>query len=191
MKIKSIIISLLFSSASLFAGNPVEDFTTNPLLENANISLLVKDLRTGETLYKFRPKSLTTPASTMKLVTTSTVLELFGPEYRFETKLMIDGNVTKDSVLNGNLYVVGGGDPTLGSEKLGEKDFFPKWIRAVRNAGIKKISGRVIADESFFESQVVNPKWTWEEYNYRARCCLFLRCSLFVRQKCLWRNSSQ
>jgi len=169
MKIKSIIISLLFSSASLFAGNPVEDFTTNPLLENANISLLVKDLRTGETLYKFRPKSLTTPASTMKLVTTSTVLELFGPEYRFETKLMIDGNVTKDSVLNGNLYVVGGGDPTLGSEKLGEKDFFPKWIRAVRNAGIKKISGRVIADESFFESQVVNPKWTWEDMgNYYA-----------------------
>ena len=169
MKIKSIIISLLLLNASLFAANPVEDFTTSPLLENANISLLVRDLRTGETLYKFRPKSLTTPASTMKLVTTSTVLELFGPEYRFETKLIIDGSVTKDSVLSGDLYVVGGGDPTLGSEKLGEKDFFPKWIRAVRNAGIRKINGRIIADESFFESQVVNPKWTWEDMgNYYA-----------------------
>ena len=169
MKIKSIIFFLVFSTTLLFAGNPIDEFTKSPLLENANVSLLVKDLKTGETLYQYRPNSLATPASTMKLVTTSTILELFGPDFRFETKLKIDGNVTKDSVLNGNLYVIGGGDPTLGSEKLGEKDFFPQWIKAVRRAGIKKITGRIIADESFFESQVINPKWTWEDMgNYYA-----------------------
>ena len=169
MKIKSIILILVFSTTLLFAGNPIDEFTKSPLLENANVSLLVKDLKTGETLYQYRPNSLATPASTMKLVTTSTILELFGPDFRFETKLKIDGNVTKDSVLNGNLYVIGGGDPTLGSEKLGEKDFFPQWIKAVRRAGIKKITGRIIADESFFESQVINPKWTWEDMgNYYA-----------------------
>jgi D-alanyl-D-alanine carboxypeptidase/D-alanyl-D-alanine-endopeptidase (penicillin-binding protein 4) len=169
MKIKSIILILVFSTTLLFAGNPIDEFTKSPLLENANVSLLVKDLKTGETLYQYRPNSLATPASTMKLVTTSTILELFGSDFRFETKLEIDGNVTKDSVLNGNLYVIGGGDPTLGSEKLGEKDFFPKWIKAVRRAGIKKITGRIIADESFFESQVINPKWTWEDMgNYYA-----------------------
>ena len=169
MKIKQIFFFLLFPALSLFAGNPVDEFTQSTLLENANISLLVKDLKTGETLYQYRPNSLATPASTMKLVTTSTILELFGPDFRFQTKLEIDGNVNKDSVLNGNLYIVGGGDPTLGSEKLGEKDFFPKWIKAVRSAGIKKITGRIIADESFFESQVINPKWTWEDMgNYYA-----------------------
>ena len=144
MKIKQIFFFLLFPALSLFAGNPVDEFTQSTLLENANISLLVKDLKTGETLYQYRPNSLATPASTMKLVTTSTILELFGPDFRFQTKLEIDGNVNKDSVLNGNLYIVGGGDPTLGSEKLGEKDFFPKWIKAVRSAGIKKITGIIM-----------------------------------------------
>jgi serine-type D-Ala-D-Ala carboxypeptidase/endopeptidase (penicillin-binding protein 4) len=163
---------LLFSSASIAftsAKNPVDEFVESPLLKNANISLLVKDAATNQTLYQYRPNSCTTPASTMKLVTTATALELFGSDYRFETRLAVNGKITKDSVLEGDLIVYGGGDPTLGSEKLGEKSFLPKWIAAIRAAGIKKINGRIIADESNFEDQVVNPKWTWEDMgNYYA-----------------------
>ncbi len=170
MKVKLIVFTLLFSTSGLLrAGNPLDDFVGSQLLENANISLLVKDLNTGRIVSQYRSKNLTTPASTMKLVTTSTVLELLGPDFCFETKLEVDGEITKDSVLNGNLYVVGGGDPTLGSDKLGEKDFFPAWTEALKKAGVKKIKGRIIADESIFESQVSNPKWTWEDMgNYYA-----------------------
>jgi D-alanyl-D-alanine carboxypeptidase/D-alanyl-D-alanine-endopeptidase (penicillin-binding protein 4) len=169
MKMRQIILVLLFSTSLLYAANPLDAFVKSPLLENANVSLLVKDLNTGVVLSQYRSKNLTIPASTMKLVTTSTALELFGPEFRFETKLKIHGNITKDSVLNGDLYVVGGGDPTLGSEKLGEKDFFLSWIEALKKAGVRKITGRIIADESIFESQVINPKWTWEDMgNYYA-----------------------
>ncbi|MFT3753018.1 MAG: D-alanyl-D-alanine carboxypeptidase [Paludibacter sp.] len=169
MKIKQFFLLCLFPVLPVFAGNPVDDFAKSPLLENANVSLLVSDANTGQALYQFRPKSLATPASTMKLVTTATALELLGPDFCFETKLEIDGKVSADSILAGNLYIHGGGDPTLGSEKLGEKDFFPQWIQAVKNAGIKKITGQIIADATLFDDEGVNPRWTWEDMgNYYA-----------------------
>lgn len=169
MRTKYTFLLLLFVLFKSYATTPVEDFTQNQLLKNANVSLLIKDLATGEIISDYRSNSVATPASTMKVVTTATILELLGPDYRFETKLYIDGKIDNDSTLNGNLYIRGGGDPTLGSDKAGEKDFFPKWIEAIKKVGIKSIKGRIIADESIFESQVINPKWTWEDMgNYYA-----------------------
>lgn len=169
MKKLNICLSLLLLCTFIYAGNPVANFINNPLLENANVSLLVKDLNTGETLYQLRSRNVATPASTMKVITTATALELLGSDFRFETKLEIDGYINNEGTLNGNLYIRGGGDPTLGSDKLGVKEFLPKWIEAVRNAGIRKINGRLIADESIFEQQVINPKWTWQDMgNYYA-----------------------
>ena len=160
MRFKQTVLFIFFPFLALIAANPVDNFVQNPLLVNANVSLLVKDLKTNEILYQYRPTSLSTPASTMKVVTTATMLELFGPDYRFETRLEIDGTISNDSLLNGNLYIIGGADPTLGSEKLGEKNFLPKWVDAIKKAGINKISGRIMSDETIFEDQVVNPKWT-------------------------------
>jgi D-alanyl-D-alanine carboxypeptidase/D-alanyl-D-alanine-endopeptidase (penicillin-binding protein 4) len=96
-------------------------------------------------------------------------LELLGADFRFQTRLEVDGKVTADGVLNGNLYIRGGGDPTLGSEKLGDTTFLVKWVEAIKNRGIRKINGRVIADAGLFDDEGVNPKWTWEDMgNYYA-----------------------
>ena len=94
MRFKQILFLLLFPPILLFAAKPVEKFVQSPLLANANISLLVKDLKTNKTLCQYRPENLVTPASTMKLVTTATILELFGPDFRFETRLEIDGTIS-------------------------------------------------------------------------------------------------
>ena len=153
----------------VMAKNPVVDFVNNPLLENANISLLVKDLSTNKTLFQYRPNNSTIPASTMKLVTTAAALEILGPKFCFQTKLEIDGKINSEGVLNGNLYIRGGGDPTLGSEHLGDKDFLLKWVEEVKKAGIKQINGQIIADGTIYDDLGVNPKWTWEDIgNYYA-----------------------
>jgi len=166
--ITSIILFSIFSNF-VFASNPVNNFISNPLLKNANIGLLVKDLKTGKTLYEWGSHRSNIPASTMKLVTTSTALELYGPDFRFETNIEIDGEITTDSTLKGNLYIRGGGDPTLGSDKIGDKDFLTKWIAAIKKAGIKNIKGKIIADPGIFDQQVINPRWTWEDMgNYYA-----------------------
>jgi len=169
MKKISIIIPFFLLTIQLVAKNPVDDFVKNQILENANISLLVNDLKTNETLYQFRPKCSTIPASTMKVVTTTTALELLGPDFHFQTTLEIDGKVNGDSVLFGNLFIRGGGDPTLGSSHIGDADFLTKWAAAVKQAGIRKIKGRIIADSGLYDSEGINPRWTWEDIgNYYA-----------------------
>jgi len=169
MKKTIFIFSAILLTVQLFAKNPIDDFVNNKLLENASISLLVKDLDSNQTILEFRPKTSITPASTMKLVTTATALELLGPNFRFQTSLEIDGNLSSDSILNGDLYIRGSGDPTLGSNCFDNVDFLRNWAEAVKKAGIKKITGSVIPDASIFDDEGVNPKWTWEDIgNYYA-----------------------
>ena len=169
MKKLNFIIALLLFSILTFAKSPLDGLVNNSLLQNANISLLVRDVATNTTVCEYHSKNSVVPASTMKLVTTATALELLGADFRFQTRLEVDGKVTADGVLNGNLYIRGGGDPTLGSEKLGDTTFLVKWVEAIKNRGIRKINGRVIADAGLFDDEGVNPKWTWEDMgNYYA-----------------------
>jgi D-alanyl-D-alanine carboxypeptidase/D-alanyl-D-alanine-endopeptidase (penicillin-binding protein 4) len=104
----------------------------------------------------------------MKLVTTATALEMLGPDFRFSTTLEIDGE-TERWGFEWQSHFRGGGDPTLGSAKMGDQDFMNKWVEAVKSAGIKKVNGRIIANTSIFDQQVVNPRWIWEDMgNYYA-----------------------
>lgn len=156
-------------SLHLSAATPVQQFVNDKLMSSANISILVNNLSTGNTVCDFRCKNVTITASTMKVITTATALELFGAEYKFETRLEIDGTLSKDSVLKGNLYIRAGGDPTLGSDKLGDKDFLNQWISMIRLAGINTIQGQIIVINDIFDNEVINRKWTWEDMgNYYA-----------------------
>jgi D-alanyl-D-alanine carboxypeptidase/D-alanyl-D-alanine-endopeptidase (penicillin-binding protein 4) len=161
--------TLLIVAISIQAQRPADNFRKNILLQNANISLLVKDLATGKIIEEYNSHNSVVPASTMKVVTTASALELLGSDFRFKTTIELDGEIAKDGTLNGNIYIKGGGDPTLGSSKIGDNDFLQKWVEAVRAAGIKKINGKIIACESMYEKQVINPRWTWEDMgNYYA-----------------------
>ena len=102
-------------------------------------------------------------ASTMKTITTGVALELLGPDFRFETSLAYDGYI-RDSILFGNLYIVGGGDPTLGSTDTVATHLdtlFSTWCNAVKGVGIKKIDGFVVADDTFFENEAIPQSWSW------------------------------
>lgn len=160
---------LLFFSLHLNAVTPVQQFVNDKLMSSANISILVKDLSTGNTICDYRSKNASVTASTMKVITTATALELFGEEYKFETRLETDGTLSKDSVLKGNLHIRASGDPTLGSEKIGDKDFLNQWVTVIRLAGINTIQGQIIVLDNIFDNEVINRKWTWEDMgNYYA-----------------------
>lgn len=168
-KIISVFVLTTILSSLSFATGPLTKFTDNVLLRDANISVLVKDLKTGTVLHKSNERKSIMPASTMKLVTTASALEMLGPEFRFETRIEIDGRIGTDSTLFGNIYIKGGGDPTLGSEYMGNPDFLNIWAAEIKKAGIKTIAGRIFTDESIYNSEAINPKWTWEDIgNYYA-----------------------
>lgn len=133
-------------------------------------SIFVVDLTSGRTLSASNESIPLVPASTLKLVTTATALELLGPDHRFETALDYVGEV-KEGVLMGDLVIKGGGDPTLGSKHVGSSQwvFLDTWINQVKAAGIKQINGRIVADASYFDDEPLSPYWLWEDIgNYYA-----------------------
>lgn len=177
MKVTKYMIRILPALCGMVAGclplraaTPVEKLCDNSLLCNATIGLLVQDARTGETVAELNPRQCLTPASTMKLVSTAAALELLGADFRFETHVQAEGEVDADGVLHGNLYIRGGGDPTLGSQRvMGGRGFLPYWVNAVKRAGIRAVDGRVVADDGLFDLEGVNPQWSWEDIgNYYA-----------------------
>ncbi len=164
-------LSLCALSEPIYAQNVqqiADRFVEHPYIQNANVSLQIYNLQTGEILAEHRPKNVIPPASTMKLITSASAMELLGPDFRFSTFIETDGTI-QDGVLQGNIYVRGTGDPSLGSQRVGDRNFLYKWARALRQHGIRQINGKVIADVSYFDGDAVNPQWIWEDIgNYYA-----------------------
>ena len=167
----ALIISLLwvclcgcFAEAEHLLGALLEQKAT----QGANIGIYIKNLTTGDIYADYRSEALLVPASTMKILTTATALELLGSDFRFETYLQTNGKI-ENGILHGNLYIYGKGDPTLGSQKVGNQNFLSVWVQELKRLGIRQIDGDIIADASFFDGDAINPQWIWEDIgNYYA-----------------------
>lgn len=172
---KLLILSALLLAAPCRASAAQLDGTINKLasapgVANASWGLSVKDL-SGKTIARRNPALNLTPASIIKVMVTAAALEKFGPGKTFITGLYHDGSVS-NGFLNGNLYIRGGGDPSLGSQLIKDapplEEVYRSWAEALKAAGIKVINGAVAGDESAFES--LQPgSWAWEDIgNYYA-----------------------
>ncbi len=105
------------------------------------------------------------PASSLKIAVTYPAWKVLGPEYHFQTRLLFDGDI-KDSILHGNLFLQGRGDPTLGSRRFantGLDSVFSRLYRLIHDAGIRQVAGGVIADPSYYGDETVAGSWTWED----------------------------
>ncbi len=144
----------------------INRWTRQDILKHATIGLYMEDAATGLTLGAFNAQLSLVPASTLKLLTTATALEILGPDYRFSTRLAVSGTVSNDS-LAGDLVIVGGGDPALGSKYFRDhylKDYFlGSWIDSLYAYKIRYISGNIIPDASIYDDQTIPPTWIWED----------------------------
>ena len=121
--------------------------------ESISISVVEIELgRPGKSISKtqvdWRADAAMNPASTMKILTTLTSLDMLGPQYRWRTNLFTDG-VIRQGLLKGNIYLQGTGDPKLIPEELA------KMMKALKNLGIGKIDGNLIFDRSAYASSVM------------------------------------
>lgn len=127
----------------------------------------------GEELFSVHSQLRLAPASTLKLLTSAAALETFGPQHRFQTRIYMDGTLSANGTLEGNLYIRGGGDPTLGSKRvqgsLAWQDLLKEWAHKIQTAGIKQINGNIYADETLFEGPSLPTKTNWQNMgNYFA-----------------------
>lgn len=124
------------------------------------------DLESGEKIGTYNENIAITPASVLKVITSATALEVLGADTRLETKLLYDGSVDSEGVLKGNIYIVGGGDPTLGSDgiKIKQTAFMEEWLEKIKSAKIKKVQGDIIVIDNLFGYVGVEEKWLWEDF---------------------------
>ncbi|MFJ7884963.1 D-alanyl-D-alanine carboxypeptidase/D-alanyl-D-alanine-endopeptidase [Pseudomonas sp. NPDC096917] len=113
-------------------------------LQNDALSLVLLPLTGPGTPTVFNADVSMNPASTMKLVTTYAALEMLGPTHQWKTEFYTDGTLN-NGILQGNLYLKGGGDPKLNMEKL--------WLlmRDLRANGVQQVTGDLVLDRNFFE----------------------------------------
>lgn len=119
------------------------------------VGLLVKSLKDDRVLYSKDAEKMLIPASCLKLIVTSTALEKLGPDYKFKTELLLNG-VQEGDTLKGDVVLKGYGDSSLdttGLEQMADK---------LQAAQIKKVSGDLIVDDSYFDKQRFGNGWNWD-----------------------------
>ena len=109
------------------------------------------------------PDKVFIPASTMKLISSASAFEVLGADYRFKTRICYSGKIGKNGTLKGDLIVVGGADPALGSEYFEEHyfNFLKNWAKAIKEAGITRVDGNLVFDASIYDTERVPDSWVW------------------------------
>ena len=119
----------------------------------------------GDTLLWFTPEKRLVPASNMKLLTTGAALLRLGGNFRYKTVFASEA-APADSVLEGNLYIIGGGDPLIGEifpYLPSRESTFGKWRKVLTGNGIKAIRGNIVAVGGYFGSERYHPDWSGED----------------------------
>lgn len=132
-------------------------------LDASLIGISIRSFDTGEVLYNHHGKTRMNPASNMKLLTGAAALSVLGEDHTFPTEIATNGDI-EDGTLKGNLYIKGKGDPTLLPEDL------ETFAEKVSDEGITKITGDVIADDTWYDDERLSPGLVWsdEDYYYGA-----------------------
>ncbi len=157
---------LLLISWGVFASVAAQDslrgrldsLLCDPMFETSQVGLMVYDLTADSALFTYNHRQLMRPASCMKLVTAITALDQLGANYDYQTRIYMTGNVNY-STLEGNIYCVGGFDPTLTIDDVAVL------ANCVSRLGIDSIRGQIVADRTMKEALDYGEGWCWDDEN--------------------------
>lgn len=136
---------------------------TDPALDHASWGVQVRSLSTGEVLYALNPSRLLVPASNQKLLTVAAAAETLGWDYRFTTRVLATGTIGDDGTLNGDLIVVGSGDPTINPRHPERWAALDDWAGQIAARGVRIVSGHLIGDDDAFAEPGWGSGWSWED----------------------------
>ncbi len=169
--LSTLLLSSLFllTSGVLSADSPLkrqyEAFVDHDALQHASLGLMVYDVTADTLILEHNSNRRLMPASTQKLLTTTSALFMLGHDFLYETTLQHDGEITDAGVLHGNLYIKGSGDPAFGTyamhDSLALDSVYAAWKSALRARDIHRIDGHIIGDERVFDDEMVPPRWLW------------------------------
>lgn len=144
---------------------------TDPNFRNAVIAILAVDEK-GNTIAEWNPEMPLLTASTMKTISTGVGLHALGKDFKYKTQVAYTGEI-KDGVLNGDIVIIGGGDPTLGSTDtiaFSIDSIFGVWTKGIKDAGIARVEGNVVVDDSYFTREQMPDSWSWGNFGASYGC---------------------
>lgn len=127
----------------------------------ADIAVYVKSMRSGDALYARHVNTPMTPASTLKVLTAEAGLIFLGPNYRFSTQLLTDAKSIRNGILQGNLYIMLSGDPTLTYYDLADL-----LVTLKSQHHISAIAGNVYIDNTAYDQSFYGPGWIGKDKNF-------------------------
>lgn len=134
----------------------LDQLLADPALNGATVSLVVREARTGSTLYQHNRHTRLVPASSLKLLTTAAAMDVLGPDYRFSTQLLSDG-VQRGERLTANLYVRGLGDPTI------QFADYQALAAHLAQQGIRQVQGDLVFDDTWFDAERLGVDWAQDD----------------------------
>jgi D-alanyl-D-alanine carboxypeptidase/D-alanyl-D-alanine-endopeptidase (penicillin-binding protein 4) len=156
-------LTVLFFCGTVFAAknraisNKIDSIIINQLPAGTDVAVMVYDLTNDTCVYAYRDGVLSRPASVMKLITSTAALSCLGADYCFETSIRTTGTISADSVLTGDVYVVGDLDPLFMEQDM------KRMIADMKAKGINRINGTVYADISLMDSVYWGSGWSWDD----------------------------
>ena len=128
-----------------------------PVFADAGLVVLGSD---GATIFARNATKPFVPASSLKLLIAATALDAFGPSQRLETSFVVNEPPDQDGIVQGPLWLIGGGDPVLKSDDL------RGGVGMLSRLGIRRIAGGLIVDASAFSGPGQNPDWDPSDLSY-------------------------
>jgi len=146
--------------------NAYKSFESDPQLRFASSSLTVLNGENGTLIFSKNGNLGLASASTLKTITSATAYHILGKDFTWETTLGYSGSISANGILNGDVIITGGGDPSLGSDRYDNSQselLLKNWTDDLTKAGIKSIKGRIIADDRLFGTETMPGGWTWQD----------------------------
>lgn len=143
----------------------IAQFLKRPGVRSADWGIEIIDPTSKSVLLSVNADKTFLPASVLKVVTTSAALEKLGPDFRFRTGVYTNGSVLPDGTVNGDVILVGKGDPNLMDPygDLLDKPAMQELAEKLQGLGIRKVTGQVIGDDSYFEFTTHGKGWTAQD----------------------------
>ena len=181
LPITALITASILSSTFVFGQAPesrqslisdkIEAILQRPSAQRAFWGIKIVDLRAGETVFEHNSDKLFLPASNAKLYSTALALRRLGADHQFTTTVVSDAELDESGLLDGDLRLVGGGDPNLSARiipydhrrEYGHDRMAPikNLARQIYEAGVRKVRGNIVGDDSRYVWQPYPPGWSY------------------------------
>lgn len=146
----------------------ISEVLAKPELSSAMVGIKVVSLDTGKVVFEENAAKLLRPASNMKLYTVAAALDRLSPEYKFSTSVYASTRPDAAGVVRGNLTIYGRGDPSIAA-RFNNGDYFKAiddLAARIVAAGVKRVEGDLVGDESYFVGPKYGAGWNWEDLTW-------------------------